>query len=181
MTAIDTRKQIQSLLAVVPDGQIGVKSLAALNRLVGTPDDAEWPPVAPQPQDSGIHAVIGSSFADPADVAAYRKCKSDGGSEEHCLGIGDNGVGRWGDDCTEGSGPAVALPPEDWEPRPVAHLAPVKVTNPANGKSVIALLKDTMPHKANIKNGAGIDMNPDTCDALGLTPPVLHPVTWQWA
>lgn len=46
MTAIDTRKQIQTLLNVPADGIIGPKSLAALNRLVGTPDDAEWPPAS---------------------------------------------------------------------------------------------------------------------------------------
>lgn len=43
-TAKAARQSIQSVLGVEPDGKIGPKTLAQLNRLVGTPDDLPWPP-----------------------------------------------------------------------------------------------------------------------------------------
>ena len=49
-------------------------------------------------------------------------------------------------------------------------------------KSVVGELGDTMPHKANIKNGAGIDLNPAFAKALGQKPPfMLQGVQWEWA
>jgi hypothetical protein len=132
------------------------------------------------PSDSAVHSVTGSSFADPADVATYERCKANGGTEEYCLSIGDNGIGYWGDDTKQGSGASCALSPEwmiaTWGSVATAHLQPVLITNPTNGQNVTALIKDTLPHQS-----PRIDMNPDTCAALGLTPPVLAPVTWQVA
>lgn len=176
MNALDTRKAIQQLLGTTQDGRIGHNDMAALNLLNAAPDASEWPPAV----TADVHAVIGSSFADPADVRSFRACKAEGKTDQECFRVGDNGIGKWGDDCSEGSGPAVALPPEDWQGLPEAHNKPVLVTNPTNRQSVIAKLKDTMPKKEHITNGAGIDMNPDTCAALGLTPPVMHAVTWEW-
>ena len=125
------------------------------------------------------HVVQASSFADPADVAAFRRCKARGMSDIEAFRYGDNGVGKWGDDTTEGSGPSCALPPEDGRPlEDKAHLAKVRVF--ANGRSVVCLLKDTMPARANIKNGCGIDLNPDACAALGLHPPVKCAASWEW-
>lgn len=181
MNALQTRQQIQIILGVKPDGTIGHETLAALNILVGTQDDAPWPTVA---QDGTIHNVIATSFADPRDVAAFRQCKAEGGTDEHCFSVGDNGIGFTGLDCSEGSGPACALPYEvwmqKWGSKEAAAGKPVLITNPANDKSVTALMKDTMPHLANITNGAGLDMSPDTCAALGLTPPVEAKMQWQW-
>jgi hypothetical protein len=38
-----------------------------------------------------------------------------------------------------------------------------------------------MPYRANIKNGAGIDLNPGFANAFGVTPPfMLHGVEWEW-
>lgn len=48
MKALAARQSIQSILGVKVDGDIGQQTIAALNRLKGTPDDAEWPPVATQ-------------------------------------------------------------------------------------------------------------------------------------
>ncbi len=147
------------------DGIWGPKSAAALDAVI-------------HPSD-GWHNVKASSFADPADVRAYDKCKAAGNSDHYCYGFGDNAVGCWEDSTREGTGPSVALPPEDWEQFGTnAHLKKVEVRY--GDKTVIAELKDTMPHKANIKNGAGIDMNPDTCAALGLTPPVMVKAAWRW-
>jgi hypothetical protein len=55
-----------------------------------------------------------------------------------------------------------------------------KVAVTFNGKTVIGELRDTMPNKANIKNGAGLDLNPGFAKAFGLTPPFLvSGVTWD--
>ncbi len=124
--------------------------------------------------------VYASSFADPADIAAFRRAKARGLSDQQAFKVGDNGIGCWGDRTDQGTGPACALPPEDWKPLgPKARLAKVCVI--ANGRSVTCLLKDTMPARRNITNNAGIDLNPDAIAALGLTPPVLVPATWEWA
>lgn len=179
MTALETRKQIQTMLDVTPDGDFRTKSLAALHQLINTPDEAQWPVVT----NPDVHVAKASSFADPADVASFRRCKAQGKTDQECFKVGDNGVGKWGDDCTEGSGPSCALPPEIWQakygPGNAARFAPVLVT--VNGVKVRVQLKDTMPHLANITNGAGIDLNPDACKALGLHPPVMVEATWQWA
>jgi hypothetical protein len=126
--------------------------------------------------------VKASSFADPVDVRAFKRCKERGGSDNDCFKVGDNGIGAWGDDTSEGSGPSVALPPEHlaeqfgtWQK---GHLKKVEVTR--KDKSVIALIKDRMPHLANIHNGARMDMNPDTCSALGLKPPVMTQVSYRF-
>ncbi|MBV8275371.1 MAG: DUF1906 domain-containing protein [Verrucomicrobia bacterium] len=49
--------------------------------------------LGPSVSGSVVHNATGSSFADPADVATYERCKANGGSEEYCLKIGDNGIG----------------------------------------------------------------------------------------
>lgn len=50
MKAVEARKQVQGLLGVAPDGQIGPRTLAALNRLVGADSESEWPPAPSAPQ-----------------------------------------------------------------------------------------------------------------------------------
>ncbi len=158
--------KIQEMLGVTPDGIWGPKSQTALDVLIH-PEAAD-----------GWHTVKASSFADPADVRAFKRCKANGGTDQECFKVGDNAIGAWGDDTSEGSGPSVALPPEDWQPFAPARGKKVQVRY--GEKTVVAELKDTMPHKANIHNGAGIDMNPDTCRALGLEPPVMTKVSWRW-
>src|SRR5438552_2661074 len=120
------------------------------------------------------HQVRASSFADPADIRSFRHCKSQGKSDQECFKVGDNGFGLWDDDCSAGSGPSCALPPDDmierWGSIGNARHKPVRVT--ANGSEVICLLKDRMPWKRHITNGAGIDLNPDAVEALGLRPPI---------
>lgn len=128
---------------------------------------------------SAARKVLASSFADPADLRAFRRCKAQGKSDRECFKVGDNGIGCWGDD-TAADRPMCALPPEDWRPLgKKARGAAVLVE--ANGRRAACELRDTMPARRNIKNGAGIDLNPAACRALGLTPPVLVPATWRWA
>lgn len=128
--------------------------------------------------------VIASSFADPKDVAAYRKAIAAGKPRKEALKVGDDAVGCWGDDTSSEDLPMCALPPEDWQAKwgagSKARGRQVKVTY--KGKTVIGELRDTMPHKANITNGAGIDLNPGFAKALGVKPPfMLHDVEWEWA
>lgn len=159
-------KELQTLLGVEADGLMGPNTRRAME------DEAR----------NGRHAVKGTSFADPDDVVAFKKCKAKGLSDDVCFRVGDNGIGLWGDDCSEGSGPSVALPPDEMIAKygsiAAAKHKPVKVTSV--GGSVTALLKDRMPWERNIKNGAGIDMNPDTCKALGISVPAEAGVIWQF-
>ena len=128
--------------------------------------------------------AIASSFADPADVAAYREAISEGKTEEEALEVGDNAIGCWGDNTSSDERPMCALPPDDWKAKwgdgAAARGAKVAVTY--QGKTVIGELRDTMPAKANIQNGAGIDLNPGFAKAFGVNPPfMLNDVEWNWA
>lgn len=166
-------QQIQSILGVEADGKWGAKSQSALEfakseKIMSNQDE--------------LHQVKASSFADPADVRAFRACKDRGGTDQDCFKKGDNGVGCWDDDVSEGTPPACALPPEDMEEKwgsvNAAKHKPVEVL--ANSRTVTCILKDRMPHRANIKNGAGIDLNPAAVKALGLEPPIMISATWRW-
>ena len=131
-----------------------------------------------------IHQVKATSFADPADIRAFLRCKARGMTDQQAFKWGDNGIGCWGDSCAEGSGPRCALPPEDWEPidpvHPHVKARGAKVKVCANSREVICELRDTMPHRANITNGAGIDLSPDAVAALGLHCPLDIKASWQF-
>jgi hypothetical protein len=161
-------KQIQEIIGVTTDGVWGAKSQAAFDKLV-------------RPNEI-VHAGKASSFADPKDVERFNKCKAQGKSDKECFKVGDNGIGCWGDDCT-GATPCCALPPDDmierWGSVAAAKHKPVLVA--ANDREVICVLKDRMPWKKNITNGAIIDLNPGACAALGLKPPVMVSAKWRWA
>ena len=43
--------------------------------------------------DEKVHVVKASSFADPADVVAFKKCLKSGKTAKQCLAVGDNGIG----------------------------------------------------------------------------------------
>lgn len=183
MNARSQWRRIQEVLGTRQDGIPGPNDEEALTRLRlhARLDTEKWeptPPAPPTPVQNRWHAGKASSFADPADVRAFRRCKQQGKSDQECFKVGDNGIGKWGTDTTQNR-PMVALPPEDWEH--LAHPQGTPVIVEANGQTVRAELQDTMPRKANIKNGAIIDMNPAACAALGLTPPVMVDVRWRWA
>lgn len=127
--------------------------------------------------------VLASSFADPADVRAFKRCKAKGGSDAECFKVGDNGIGCWGDLTAQDQTPMCALPPDDmiarWGSVAKAKRKRVRVAR-ENGISVECILADRMPWKKNIKNGAGIDLNPAASRRLGLKPPFLEKVAWEW-
>lgn len=123
-----------------------------------------------------------TSFADPKDVARFKRCKEQGGSDDDCFKVGDNAIGLWGDDTSEGTGPSCAVPPDDmidqWGSIDAARNKAVSVT--ANGLTCICQVKDRMKWKRHITNGAVIDLNPDACAALDLQPPVRVRASWEW-
>jgi hypothetical protein len=128
--------------------------------------------------------VTASSFADPKDVAAYKKAIAEGKSEKDALKVGDNGIGMWGDNTARDDVPMCALPPEDWKAKwgSGQNARGKKVAVTYKGKTVTGELRDTMPKKQNITNGAGIDLNPGFAKAFGVTPPfMLKNVQWEWA
>ena len=126
--------------------------------------------------------TFASSFADPDDVAAFKRCKKRGGSDLHCFAFGDNGKGAWGDDTT-GDAPMCALPKDDLQAKfgdwRKGRGAKVKVT--VGGITILCEVRDVMPWKKNIHNKAGIDLAPGAQKALLIKPPFLLPADWSWA
>jgi hypothetical protein len=64
-----------------------------------------------------MNTVKASSFADPADIKAFRRCKAAGHTDQYCFSKGDNGIGAWGGDTTSDF-PLCALPRDDWKDYP---------------------------------------------------------------
>lgn len=130
-----------------------------------------------------VRKVFASTFAYEADIAAFRKCKNQGHSDNYCFAFGDNGIGAWGADTTSENDPMVALPPEDleekWGSVTGGRRKVVIVTR--NGTSVRATVQDLMPSRANIENGAGIDLNPGAANALSIPAGEMAEVEWSWA
>lgn len=159
---MNTTEKIQELLGVEPDGYFGSKSKAAFNKII---ELEKW------------RSVIASSFADKKDIEAYYKCRREGGSESGCFAVGDNGIGKWGDDTTTDE-PMCALPREDWAGMDCPNEVKVEVS--CNGQIITCRLADTMPSRAKIKNGAGIDLNPGALRALGLKAPIMIRAKWRF-
>jgi hypothetical protein len=182
-------EQIQKILEVTPDGIWGPKTQAALDLAVGSARILRAPPDILS-GGTTQHHVMASSFADPKDLASFQKWRriflERGFSEEEAtrraFAYGDNAIGCWDDDTARGSGPSVALPPDDmieaWGSVDAAKHKPVQVVT--NGKWVCCILKDRMPWRKDITNGAGIDLNFDALAAVDLEPPILKPAIWYW-
>lgn len=123
--------------------------------------------------------VKASSFADLKDVEAFKKCKKQGKTDNQCFKVGDNGIGYWGHNTAQETLPMCALPREIWSKAGKSGGSKVEVRY--KGKTASGILADTMPSLANIKNGAGIDLNPAFAKAFGLKPPFLvSDVEWRW-
>jgi hypothetical protein len=126
--------------------------------------------------------VMASSFADLKDVFIFKRAIAEGKTEAEALKVGDNGIGKWGDNTAQEDVAMCALPPEDWFAKWGNNARGKKVSVTYKGKTVVGELRDTMPHKANIKNGAGIDLNPGFAKAFGISAPfLLKGVHWEWA
>lgn len=169
--AIKKLEAIQRILGVRDDGDFWGESRAALEAVIATAE-------APHP-DARVTGYA-TSFADPADVAAFKRCKRQGKTDKACFAVGDNGIGKWGDDTTVAR-PMCALPPEKWKHLGKAARGALVRVSIDGGRSVVCELRDTMPAQRNIKNGAVIDLNPAAISALGKKPPAKFMVTWEWA
>ncbi len=179
MTARTAWKKVQAVLGTTQDGIPGPNDEQELQMLkFGAKHDFDWNPGPTDPTPKRWHEGKASSFADPADIRAFKRCVAAGHSEQFCLSKGDNGIGKWGADTTQPI-PMCALPPEEWEHLPHPQGTPVIVE--ANGQTTRCYLQDTMPARANIKNGAIIDLNAAACKALGLEPPIMVDARWRWA
>lgn len=130
------------------------------------------------------HTVNASSFADEKDVASFKACKAKGKTDAECFKVGDNGIGFFMEaQCWRNDKCYCAIPRDIWLERwgtaKNAALRPVAVR--INGKIIVGTLGDTMPWSKNIKNGAGIDLNPGFAKAHGLRPPFMVRAEWAWA
>lgn len=154
------RKKIQALLGVVADGLWGPRSQEALNR---------------ESQGAEFRCQA-SSFADPADVAAFQRCKATGKSDITCFAVGDNGIGQFGKITAQTAVPMIAVHRSDmiarWGSVAAAAHRPVKVT--VGGKTIRATVED------RISAPGRIDLNPACARLLGLHPPFLVDATWSW-
>ncbi len=161
---------IQFILEVDVDGQWGPKSQAALDALTAT-----------------VHRGNASSFADPKDVAAFKKWYqiyrdqglSDNEATHKAFAHGDNGIGAWKDNTTTGLW--CALPQRDiiakWGTLNAGRRAAVKVT--IHNQTETLYVGDIMT--PDLSSGAVIDLSPDSCALFKLIPPIMVPVEWQWA
>jgi hypothetical protein len=124
-----------------------------------------------------------SSFADPADIAAFKKCKAQGKSDQECFKVGDNGIGYTGLDTTRLDIPYVAVQPdymiERWGKAEAAAGKKVLVT--INGVTKECVVGDRMPWVKNTKNGAVIDLAPGAQKLFNLKPPFMVDAEWRWA
>jgi|SRR6516164_6862600 hypothetical protein len=121
------------------------------------------------------HVVTATSFADPDDIAAFKRCKESGMSDNEAFKYGDNGIGCYGDDTTKGI--CCALPPDAMESKwgSVKAAKHKRVIVSVGDKQVTCVLKDRLPR--HVKK---IDLNPGACRALGLKPPVKVKAVWEW-
>lgn len=129
----------------------------------------DWSQV-PIPDDS--QQSVGTFFAYPDDIAAYQRAKEAGASEQEALQVGDNGVGRWGDNTTDPNVPMVALPPSDivkhWGSVDAGRGKAVQVYGP-NGQTVIAKVADIGPHgKLDLNPGATRALFPDGASSAAI-------------
>lgn len=184
---------VQSILrrttpGLVVDGRIGEKTLAALRHLdeLGDIESAAETPRL----DGDRHVVKASSFADAADVRAFKRCKTRGGSDLQCFRVGDNGIGARGASCAQTDRPMIALPREVWRHDGATIATAAEAGTPYvitfAGRDLEAELGDTMPSVHNITNGAGMDTNPAVAAAFNalfgkvvLEAPFMVPMAWR--
>jgi len=189
---------IQTALGVTPDNLWGPKSQAALiaapapikaliQGILKLPTTGIWDHTSQDAlndaltnhslNDQAWQAVDASSFADPADVAAFQRCKLTGKSDLQCFAVGDNGIGQFGKVTAQDHTPMCAIHKTAmvarWGSVAAAAHRPVKVK--IGDQVVIGTCED------RISAPGRIDLNPSFAKAFGLTPPFVVPASWQWA
>jgi hypothetical protein len=167
--------KIQGLIGVKQDGLWGQNSQKALNAILKNGDAGGGK------GGNGPFKAKASSFADPADVVAFKKCKAQGKTDQACFKVGDNGIGKWGTDTTSPTKPMVAIHEKDatarWGSMDAAAHRKVRVTVVGSGKSVVGTVEDKLGTPGRI------DLNPGAANKLGLSIPIdpnKTQVLWEW-
>ena len=157
-------QEIQKILGVVQDDIWGPKSQAAL--------DAEI-----DKRKGKVYVGKASSFADPKDIEAFKRCKRTGKTDKQCFAVGDNGIGQFGANTAQTHTPMCALHATQMvkDFGSIAKAAHNKMKVTANGKTVVCLVEDRMSAPGRV------DLNPAAAKVLGLKPPFLVNATWQKA
>lgn len=187
-----TIAEIQTLVGTTPDNVWGPKSQRALinstptvktavQLLLGVKPDAAWGPVSQTALNAlaadGWIECEASSFADPDDIAAFKKCKATGKSDVKCFAVGDNGIGQFGKITAQADAPMVAIHKkymvQRWGSVLAAAHRPVHLS--INGVTITATCED------RISAPGRIDCNPAVLRKLGLTVPLKTPAKWRWA
>lgn len=123
------------------------------------------------------HNYILTSFADPADIEAYRLARERGATEQEALAVGDNGVGQWGANTAQEDVPMAALHADDliarWGSVDAAAHKRIRVTR--RGATVECLIEDRCGVRGRV------DLNPAALLRLELRPPVWCHADWDWA
>ena len=168
----------------------GNPTLAKIQKLLGVEADGFWGPVSQKALNDQRDGVAGtggargpgfkaeaSSFADPADVRAFQRCKAQGKTDQACFKVGDNGIGQFGKITAQDHTAMVAIHKDDmiarWGSVNAAAHRMVSVT--INGKTIQASVEDRLGVPGRI------DLNPACAKQLGLTPPFLiKNCVWNW-
>ena len=162
--ADDIKRDIQRLLHVTVDGSWGMQSQGALNALRASLGD-DW-----------IYCKA-SSFADPKDVVAFKRCKATGRSDVSCFAVGDNGVGEYGDITAQTETLFIAVHEEFMISRwgSVHAAAHREVQLMINGKLCSPKVGDRISEKGRV------DLNPAILKFYDLKAPLLIDARWRWA
>lgn len=161
--SVAIKKLVQQGLGVLVDGQWGPKSQGALNVLVykGT---LTW------------IACEASSFADPADLRAFERCKTTGKTDLQCFAVGDNGIGEPGVITAQEHTPYVAVHNDfmvsRWGSKHAAWLREVEVV--ANGVTFRAKVGDRISARGRI------DLNPACLKLINKPAPLKIAAKWRW-
>jgi hypothetical protein len=166
-----TLVRIQKLLGIDADGFWGRVSQEALN------NERDGGGAAASTSAGGFRAEA-SSFADPADVRAFERCKAQGKTDQQCFRVGDNGIGQFGKITAQDHTAMVAIHKDDMIARwgSVNAAAHRTVTVTIGGRTIHAAVEDRLGVAGRI------DLNPAAAAQLGLTPPFLvRNCIWNWA
>jgi len=194
---MNTIQQIQQLISAKPDGVWGPKSqehlinatdcpnvIKAVQKRLGVKADGKWGPVS----QAALHSLIdtnsdgwmsckASSFADPADVRAFERCKKTGKSDVACFAVGDNGIGQFGRITAQEHTPMIAVHKTEM----VRRWGSV---NAAAHREVVVMVGETTIRATvedRISAPGRIDLNPACAKLAGLKPPFVVPCKWRWA
>jgi len=189
-----TIAQVQTMIGVPEDGTWSPTDQAALlkasdsikrdvQRLLRVTVDAAWGPQS-QGALNALRIQCGdnwmlckaSSFADPADLQSFKKCKATGRTDLQCFAVGDNGVGEFGDITAQTTIPFVAIHKSYMLARWGSVLAAAHREVEVRIKEQIHVMKVG----DRISEPGRIDLNPAALLLWKLKAPMLIDAAWRW-